>query len=115
MVLGSHIFRNQEMTILTVCQSRYAQRILAQFRLESAKGQTAMDDNFRLMQDADLSSEPYGNVIGTIIYSMVETHPDLAHSVCPFAKFGKSQTEIHWMAVQRVLKCILSTKHFGLG
>lgn len=58
--------------------------------------------------------EPYNETIGCIMYLMVGTRRDLAYFVCILAMFVESQTAIHWVAVQRVIKYILSTKHFHL-
>lgn len=59
MVLQVEIPCNREMGVWTVCQSTYAQKIIAQVGLESPKRQnTHMDDNFRLFRDVERSMEP---------------------------------------------------------
>lgn len=91
------------------------QRIFEQFDLESEKGQnTPMDDNVRLMKYIEPFMEPYHEAVGCLMYLIVGTRPDLEYSVYKLAKFVEHPTVIHWVAVSRVFRYILSTKHCGL-
>lgn len=104
MILGIGIFRNQEVGLCTVFQSRNAQRIMEQFGMESKKWQNKpMDDNARLMQGTEQCIDPYHVAIRWITKLMVSTRPYLPYLVTTHSRFVESSTEIHWVAVQRVL------------
>lgn len=57
------------------------------------------NDKSRLMQGAEPCMEPYLWNIDCIMYLMMGTCSDLAHSVLKLAKFVASVTAIHWFAV----------------
>lgn len=56
---------------------------------------------------------PFCKRIGCIMYFIASTCPDLAYSVCTLAKLVKTPTPFRSVCMQRVLKYIFSTKHFG--
>lgn len=114
-VLGVEICSKQEMSLMIVCHLWYAQIIIERFGRASAKGQTTpMDDNALHMQDAELCMEPYCEVVGCIVYLLVDIRPDLAYSVWRLPELYESSATIHCVAMQRVLNWILNTKDFGL-
>ncbi|CAI7855174.1 unnamed protein product [Closterium sp. NIES-53] len=62
------------------------------------------------------SSHPYPELIGSLMYAMVSTRPDLAYPISVLARFvgaGK-HTEEHWQAAKRVLRYLRGTKDYVL-
>ena len=57
---------------------------------------------------------PYREAIGSIMYLMLMTRPDLAASVQILSRFMEKPTRIHWEAIKRVLRYIQGTKEMGL-
>ncbi|XP_052198535.1 protein At-4/1 isoform X3 [Diospyros lotus] len=58
---------------------------------------------------------PYANVIGTIMYSMISTRPDLAYSISLLSRFMSNPGKTHWEALKYVLKYINGSLHVGLN
>ena len=114
-ILGMDICRDREHRTLSVCQSRYAQKVIERFGLASARGQpTPMDPAIELMGSDISTSEPYREAIGSLMYLMVGTRPDLAYCIGTLAKYVERPTELHWAAVKRVMRYVLHTKELGL-
>ncbi|XP_052192797.1 secreted RxLR effector protein 161-like [Diospyros lotus] len=57
---------------------------------------------------------PYTNVIGTIMYSMISTRPDLAFSISLHSRFMSNPGKIHWEALKYVLRYINGSADIGL-
>ncbi|CAI7783029.1 unnamed protein product [Closterium sp. NIES-53] len=63
------------------------------------------------------SSHPYPELVGSRMYTMVSTRPDLAYPISVLARFvgtGK-HTEEHWQAAKRVLRYLHGTKDYVLN
>jgi len=115
-ILGMDITRNRQKRTITLCQSRYAQKINGRFSLGSARGQpTPMDPSVDLHDvTAPLTSEPYREVIDSLMYLMVGTRPGLAYCIGRLAKFVEKPTLVHWECVKRVIRYFIQTKNLGL-
>ena len=114
-ILGMDITRDREARTLSLCQSRYAQKVIERFGLGSAHGQTTpMDPALDLTVSSDLTSEPYREAIGSLMYLMVGTRPDLAFCIGTLAKYVEKPTTTHWDAVKRVMRYVIHTKDLGL-
>jgi len=116
-ILGMSIARSHESRTLTITQERYAQKIIDSFGMGSARGQsTPMDPSVDLSVDTELCTEPYREAIGSIMYFMVCTLPDLVVSVCNLAKFVEKPTAVeHWAAVKRMLSYVIASRNLGLS
>jgi len=57
---------------------------------------------------------PYREAIGSLMYLMIGTRPDLAFCVAKLAQYCESPKQKHWTAVKRVLRYVSGTKHFSL-
>ena len=47
---------------------------------------------------------PYASVISSLMYAMVYTRPDIAHTVGVLSKFMSKPGKEHWIAVKQVFK-----------
>ncbi|XP_052177832.1 secreted RxLR effector protein 161-like [Diospyros lotus] len=56
----------------------------------------------------------YANVIGTIMYSMISTRPDLAFSISLLRRFMSNPSKIHWEALKYLLRYINGFTDIGL-
>ena len=81
-----------------------------------------MDEHKQLMISSDLSTEDlrgidqtrYLQAVGSIMYLMVCTRPDLAYSVGVISRFSSDPRAIHWAAVKRILRYVAGTRSHGL-
>ncbi|CAI7860819.1 unnamed protein product [Closterium sp. NIES-53] len=62
------------------------------------------------------SSHPYAELIGSLMYAMMCTRPDLAYPISMLAHFVGTghHTEVHWKAAKRVLRYLRGTKDHAL-
>lgn len=57
---------------------------------------------------------PYRQVVGSLMYLMIATRPDLAYVVGKLSQFNSCNGPEHWAVVKRVLRYIRGTKNQGL-
>ncbi|KAJ9542372.1 hypothetical protein OSB04_028878 [Centaurea solstitialis] len=57
---------------------------------------------------------PYASAIGSIMYAMLCTRPDVAYSVSVTSRYQQNPGEPHWVAVKNILKYLRRTKEMFL-
>ncbi|KAJ9561627.1 hypothetical protein OSB04_006787 [Centaurea solstitialis] len=123
-ILGIKIYRNRSKRLIGLSQSTYIDKILKKFRMdESKKGFIPMQHGIVLSktqcpvssQDQDkMKSVPYAYAIGSIMYAMPCTRPDVAYSVSVTSRYQQKPGEPHWVAVKNILKYLRRTKEMFL-
>ncbi|KAJ9541466.1 hypothetical protein OSB04_027972 [Centaurea solstitialis] len=123
-ILGIKIYRNRSKRLIGLSQSTYIDKILKKFRMdESNKGFIPMQHGIVLSktqcpvssQDQDkMKSVPYASAIGSIMYAMLCTRPDVAYSVSVTSRYQQNPGEPHWVAVKNILKYLRRTKYMFL-
>ncbi|XP_035842146.1 secreted RxLR effector protein 161-like [Helianthus annuus] len=61
-----------------------------------------------------MSSVPYANVVGSMMYLMVCTRPDLAYAVSVVSRYLSCPGKNHWEAVKWILRYLKGTQDWGL-
>ncbi|KAJ9556327.1 LOW QUALITY PROTEIN: hypothetical protein OSB04_010941 [Centaurea solstitialis] len=123
-ILGIKIYRNRSKRLIGLSQSTYIDKVLKRFRMdESKKGFIPMQHGIVLSktqcpvssQDQDrMKSVPYASAIGSIMYAMLCTRPDVAYSVSVTSRYQQNPGEPHWVAVKNILKYLRRTKDMFL-
>ncbi|KAJ9562957.1 hypothetical protein OSB04_008117 [Centaurea solstitialis] len=57
---------------------------------------------------------PYASAIGSIMYAMLCTRPDVAYSISVTSRYQQNPGEAHWVAVKNILKYMRRTKEMFL-
>eukprot|EP00253_Pinus_taeda_P012446 PITA_12446 len=57
---------------------------------------------------------PYASAVGSLMYAMVCTRPDIAHAVGVLSRFTSKPGKEHWTAVKRVFRYLRGTSDYGL-
>ena len=114
--LGFEIYRNRSSRKLWLGQTKYAESIVDRFRMTDAKGvatplESCLD---HLGEDGEVVKVPYREAIGSLMYLMVGTRPDIAFSVSRLARYVEHPTAAHWSAVKRIIRYVKETKHLGI-
>ncbi|KAJ9539488.1 hypothetical protein OSB04_032221 [Centaurea solstitialis] len=119
-ILGIKIYRNRSKRLIGLSQSTYIDKILKKFRMdESKKGFIPMQHGIVLSktqcpvssQDQDkMKSVPYASAIGSIMYAMLCTRPDVAYSVSVTSRYQQNPGEPYWVAIKNILKYLRRTK-----
>ncbi|KAJ9547335.1 hypothetical protein OSB04_019878 [Centaurea solstitialis] len=123
-ILGIKIYTNRSKRLIGLSQSTYIDKVLKRFRMdESKKGFIPMQHGIVLSktqcpvssQDQDkMKSVPYASAIGSIMYAMLCTRPDVAYSVSVTSRYQQNPGEPHWVAVKNILKYLRRTKEMFL-
>lgn len=100
-------------------QSKYLQKVLEYYNMDNCKGTNSpMDINFKLDFEAceiDMTLEHQcRSLIGSLMYAMVSTRPDLATAVSYLSRFQSQPTLKLWQALKRVLRYVRQTIDFNL-
>jgi len=95
------ITRDREKRTLTLDQTRYAEKVAKRFGLENTKPVTVpLPTGYNPHPNPHAQSNPtlrskYQSVIGSLLYIMLGTRPDLAFSVIKMSQFSANPTEEH--------------------
>lgn len=120
--VGLEIFRNREKRGLFNNQEMYATKIIERFNIVNAKHvSTPFDYNQRLCATGTTDGTvqpviqvPYRQVIGSLMYLMIGSRPDIAYAVGVIGRYAEQPRLAHWNACMRVLRYINSTKSYGI-
>ena len=123
-ILGITILRNKSNSIMKLYQAPYLQKVITRFSMENAKEVTVpLRGHFKLSADQcpsteqemeDMLSVPYSSAIGSIMYIMICTRPNLTHSISLLSKYMSNLGKEHWEALKWLLKYIKGTLTEGL-
>ncbi|KAJ8459513.1 hypothetical protein OPV22_032439 [Ensete ventricosum] len=96
-ILGIRIYRDRSKRMFGLSQSRYIDSIVKRFGMENSKrGLTPMRHRISLSMSmspktpeerTDMDKIPYASVIGSIMYAMLYTRPDIAHALSVTSKY----------------------------
>jgi hypothetical protein len=100
-------------------QERYADAILKRYNMtdcKPAKTPAEKASTLKKATDTDIidTNFPYRQTIGSLIYLMTATRPDISWIVSKLSQFLDNPTTSHVAAVKRVLRYIKATKSYSL-
>jgi ATP-binding cassette subfamily B (MDR/TAP) protein 1 len=110
--------------MLALSQSTYLDKVLKRFRIEnSKKGDLPVVKGISLsvtqspatgMEKSVMSSIPYASAIGSIMYAMLSTRPDVALALSLMNRYQSNTGMIHWTADKSILKFLRRMKDMVL-
>ncbi|RVW99370.1 Retrovirus-related Pol polyprotein from transposon TNT 1-94 [Vitis vinifera] len=113
-ILGMRIIRDKANGTLNLSQSEYVKKVLSRFNMNEAKPMsTPLGSHFKLSKEQSpkteeeryhMSKVPYASAIGSLMYVMVCTRPDIAHVVRVVSRFMSRPGKQHWEAVKWILR-----------
>ncbi|PKI64685.1 hypothetical protein CRG98_014901 [Punica granatum] len=128
-ILGMHISYDKSSGKIWLSQEKYIEKILDRFNMGNAKlVSSPLASHFKLSSKQCPTSEkekeemkkvPYSSAVGSLMYAMVCTRPDIAHSIGVVSCFLSNPGKKHWNAVKWILSYLRGTfkvcLHFGTG
>jgi hypothetical protein len=57
---------------------------------------------------------PYASVVGSLMYEMVCTRPDIAHEAGVLSRYMLTPGKEHWTVVKRIFKYLCGTKDYAI-
>ncbi|KAL5848374.1 hypothetical protein ACOSQ4_006387 [Xanthoceras sorbifolium] len=118
-ILGMRIKRDTKSKTLLLSQAEYIKKVLSRFNMQDAKPvSTPLGVHFRLSKEQSPKTEeerthmakvPYASAIGSLMYAMVCTRPDIAQAVGAVSRYMNNPGKIHWEAVKWILRYLRGT------
>ncbi|KAH9706497.1 hypothetical protein KPL70_012225 [Citrus sinensis] len=112
-ILGMQIHRDRNNRKIWLSQKNYLKKILRRFNMQDCKSiSTPLPVNFKLSSSMcpsneaerkEMSRVPYASVVGSLMFAMICTRPDIAQAV-----------GAHWITVKRILRYIRGTSDVAL-
>ena len=65
-------------------------------------------------EEEDMSHVPYASAVGSLMYAMVFTRPDIAQEMGVLSRFMSNLEKEHWTTVKRVFRYLRGTSDYGL-
>lgn len=117
-MLGIEINRHRPSRELFMHQQSYANAILERFGMvKSNPVSTPMDkDCLKHCEKSERLSEdiPFRQAIGSIMYLMIGTRPDIAYAIAKLSQKATNPTNADWKSVKRLLRYIQGTSTYGI-
>jgi hypothetical protein len=113
--LGVEVTQNEQGIFIQ--QHKYAEEILKRFGMENCNTvKSPIVIGCKLVKDEDgkpVDAREYKQIVGCLMY-LLATRPDLTYSVCLVARFMDRPTEMHMMAIKRILRYLKGTLTHGV-
>ncbi|KAK8670849.1 hypothetical protein V6N13_037463 [Hibiscus sabdariffa] len=123
-ILGVKIYRDRSRRLLGLSQSTYIDKVLKRFSMEeSKKGFLPIRHGISLSKEMcpstsqereRMSQIPYASAIGSIMYAMIFTRPDLSYALSMTSRYQANPSEGHWVGVKNILKYLRRTTNVFL-
>jgi hypothetical protein len=65
-------------------------------------------------EEEDMSHVPYASAVGSLMYAMVFTRPDIAHAVGVLSRYISKPGKEHWATVKMVFRYLSGTASYVL-
>ncbi|GJU55150.1 retrotransposon protein, putative, ty1-copia subclass [Tanacetum coccineum] len=124
-ILGIKIYRDRSKRLIGLSQNAYMDKILKRYKMDNSKrGTIPMQERLDLnkSQGAQTPKEvnrmknvPYASAVGSIMYAVRCTRPDVAFAQNITSRFQQNPGELHWTAVKNILKYLRNTKDMFFG
>ncbi|GKC07866.1 putative RNA-directed DNA polymerase [Tanacetum coccineum] len=123
-ILGIKIYRDRSRRLIGLSQNAYIDKILKRFKMDTSKrGTIPMQPNVDLRKSQGPSTPaevkrmkgvPYASAVGSIMYAVRCTRPDIAFSQNLTSRYQQNPGESHWTAVKNILKYLRNTRDMFL-
>jgi hypothetical protein len=115
------IGRDRKSDMLFLSQRSYIQKVLCRFNMHDSNPIcTPITPHFKLSsaqfptKDEDLnymSKVPYSSVIGSLMYAMVCSCPDLSYAMSLVWRYKSNPSRTHWEVVKWIFKYLCGTSN----
>ena len=119
-ILGINIYRDKSQWLLSLSQNGYIDKVIKRFSMQDSKrGFLPMSHGIKLSKSQCPTTKdereridkiPYASTIGSIMYAMLCTRPDVSYALSMTSRFQSDPGECHWIAVKNILKYLRRTK-----
>ncbi|KAI0991844.1 hypothetical protein K3495_g16343, partial [Podosphaera aphanis] len=121
MFLGMRITRDRQNRKLWLDQQQYLERILTKFGIPNAKHRPVsipLDGYENLSpagrEETRIDPTEYSMIIGSLMFAMVYTRPDIAFALGRLSQYMKEPTEKHGQALKKLMRYLRFTVDYRL-
>ena len=117
--LGICVERDRRARTIRINQAAYIDKILERFDMKDCHPTaTPLAAGTRLAKakkdDEMVDEKMYQRKVGSIMYNMIGTRPDIAYAVSQVSEFSANPNTTHLTAVQHILRYLKGTKHLSI-
>ena len=119
-ILGIQVYRDRLKRMIGLSQSLYLEKVLKRFNmLDSNRGLLPFRHGIHLSKGMPLKTPeemeqmakvPYTSAIGSLIYAILCTRPDIAYAISVTSRFQSNLDLKHWIVVKVIFKYLRRTK-----
>jgi hypothetical protein len=119
-ILGTKIYRDRSKRLIGLSQVAYIDKILYQFNMQDSKkvflpmshdiALSKKQCPSKLDEQERMRVIPYASTIGSIMYAMICTRPDVSYALSVMSRYQSNYGEAHWTIVKNILKYLRRTK-----
>ncbi|KAK0597024.1 hypothetical protein LWI29_021057 [Acer saccharum] len=123
-ILGIRIHREMNSKKLYLSQEKYIEKVLQRFNMDKAKAVSSpLATHFKLnieqcrstdVEKKDMERVPYASAVGSLMYAMVCTRPDIAYAVGVVSQFLSNPGREHWNAIKWIMRYLRGTSSLRL-
>ena len=123
-IIGIRIERDRASKKLYMSQEQYIEKVLARFNMSKAKVVSSpLASHFKLSsrhspstdkEKEDMRRVLYASAVGSLMYAMVYTRPDIAYAVGVVSRFLSNPGRQHWEAVKWIMRYLRGTSKLKL-
>ena len=123
-ILGIRIVRDRSLGLIWLSQENYIKKVLERFNMDKSKPVNCpLAGHFKLSSSQcptsdeekyELQKIPYASTVGSFMYAMVCTRPDIAHAVGVVSRFLSDPGKEHWVAVKWIMRYLQGTSKMSL-
>lgn len=115
--LGLQIDRNREAGTLKIHQASYVRKILERFNMAECRAIATPSDVALKLKKSEVAEQldvPYMEAVGSLMYAMTGTRPDIAYAVGKVAQFMANPGPNHWTAAKHIFRYLRGTAERGI-
>ncbi|KAL0549096.1 hypothetical protein IC582_013576 [Cucumis melo] len=122
--LGIQIVWNRKNKTIAMSQASYIDKMLSRYKMQnSKKGLVPYKYGILLSKEQcpktpqeveDMRKVSYASVVGSLMYAMLCTRPDICYSIGMVSKYQSNLVRDHWIAFKNILKYLRRTKDYML-
>ena len=123
-ILGMRIERDRKSNKLYLSQEKYIEKVHRKFKMDKAKEVSCpLAAHFKLSKkqcpstdemEKEMQKVPYASAVGSLMYAMVCTRPDIAQAVSTVSRFMSNPGRPHWEAVKWILRYLRGSTNMKL-
>ena len=124
-ILGMEIRRDRANKMISLNQRKYVETVLQRFNMHESKPVKVpipVGVNLSVEQcpktqeeeEEDMSRVPYASAVGSLMYAMICTRPDISHAVGVLSRYMSKLGKEHWTVVKRVFRYLRGTTDYAI-